>query len=123
MARILVVDDDFQVRLVLEKMLVKNGYDVVLADNGDEGLKHFRNEQFDLVLTDIIMPEKDGIELIRIMKKERPDAKIIAFSGGGRLGTEDYLEVSKKFGANEVLTKPVDKSTILGCIKGLILSE
>ena len=76
----------------------------------------FRSEKPDLVVTDIIMPEKEGIETIRDIRGEVPDAKIIAISGGGRIGNTDFLQIARKMGAIDALPKPFDPDDLLGRI-------
>ncbi len=108
MSKILVIDDDPMVRKAIERILDRKGYDVVMADDGRRGLKLFESEQPDLVITDIIMPEREGIETIRAIHKIRPGAKIIAISGGGRVGNVDFLTLAAKLGAREIIAKPFD---------------
>jgi two-component system chemotaxis response regulator CheY len=94
MPKILVIDDDPLVRSTIARLLSRAGYDFVLAGDGKRGLELFESEQPELVITDLIMPEKEGIETIRAIREMRPEAKIIAISGGGRLGNLDLLKVS-----------------------------
>jgi CheY-like chemotaxis protein len=89
MHKILVIDDNVVVRNTIIQMLESEGYEVVSAEDGRRGLSVFRSEKPDLVITDIIMPEKEGIETIRDIRGEAPDTKIIAISGGGRMGNTD----------------------------------
>lgn len=108
MARILLIDDDLQVRMVLEGFLVHDGHQVVTAANGKEAQKLLGNEPFDLVLTDIVMPEQDGFEVIMhlIAQPERP--RIIAISGGSpTLSQQLILSMSSKLPIERVLSKPV----------------
>ncbi|MBF0227143.1 MAG: response regulator [Desulfobacterales bacterium] len=120
MAKILVIDDDDQIRQMLKKMIELEGYEVYEAEDGNVGVKLAQSNNFDLVITDIIMPEKEGIETIRELKKAFPDIKIIAISGGGRIGPDSYLELAKKLGASETLSKPVKKNVLMDAIKRLI---
>lgn len=106
MARILVVDDEEIVRVTLRQMLEKAGHQVFEAANGLEALRAFEKREADLVITDIIMPEKEGIETIMELRQRKPDLKIIAMSGGGRTGTMEYLHLAKSLGADNVLPKP-----------------
>jgi len=103
---ILLIDDDVAVLRTLEIMLGDRGYDVVTAKDGVEGLRLFQKNHPDLVITDLVMPEKEGIETIIEMRRERPDAKIIAISGGGRMHNERFLEMAASLGAAAVLPKP-----------------
>jgi DNA-binding response OmpR family regulator len=116
MPKILVIDDDALVRHTISRILERSGYQVVLAEDGAEGVAKFRNERPDLVITDLIMPEKEGIETIIEMRREDPAARIIAVSGGGRLGAMDFLVVAHKLGAGEILRKPFEPAELLGCV-------
>ena len=106
MAKILLVDDDPLVVESLLSAMESKGHAVVTASNGIKALKKFDQSAFDLVVTDIIMPEMDGIETILEMRRKRSNAKIVAISGGGRIGNVDYLEMAKKLGAIAVIKKP-----------------
>jgi PAS domain S-box-containing protein len=116
-ARILVVDDELGVRTFLQKVLADAGYTVLVAEDGGQALKMVRAQRFDLVLTDLVMPEKEGIEIIRSMHKELPDLKIIAMSGafGG-----EFLKVAKRLGANSTLAKPVAPEQLISAVRGVL---
>jgi CheY-like chemotaxis protein len=120
MALILVIDDDEQVLDMLYESLTREGYDVLKASNGEQGLRLCRENSVDLIITDIIMPEKEGIETIIELRQDFPNVKIIAISGGGRAGTKDYLQMAKIFGVQRTFTKPVAREQLLGAIKELI---
>jgi len=107
-SKILVIDDDVVVRTAMVQFLADLGYDVVSAEDGQRGMRLFRSEKPDLVITDIIMPEKEGIQTIAEIRRERPDAKVIAVSGGGRIGNTDFLKIARQLGATDVIAKPVD---------------
>lgn len=115
--KILVIDDDYFVRYTLARILRANGYEVVTAADGELGMNVFRSTAPDLVITDIIMPNQEGIETIRLMRRERPDSKIIAISGGARIGNLDVLELAQKLGADEVIHKPFDAAELLGRVR------
>ena len=100
MSRILVIEDDDEVRALLESLLTRDGHVVATAANGKQGVAAFLAEPFDLVITDIIMPEKDGIEAIMDLRRGRPDLKLIAISGGGRAEPQNYLPSAQLRGAN-----------------------
>jgi DNA-binding NtrC family response regulator len=117
---ILIIDDDERTRKLFRKILETEGYKVSEASNGNEGIKLFRKEPADLVITDIIMPEKEGIETIMELRKDFPDVKIIAMSGGGLVEADSYLEMAKKMGATEVLTKPIKNDELLKIIKDIL---
>lgn len=120
MARILVIDDDEQVLDMLYESLTREGFDVLKASNGEQGLRIYRQEPVDLIITDILMPEKEGIETIIELRQDFPDVKIIAMSGGGRIGTKDYLHLAKIFGVQRTFTKPVAREQLLDAIKELL---
>lgn len=113
MARILVIDDEDLVRFTVEQILTAAGHVVATAENGAAGLRHQREIPFDLVITDIMMPEQDGIETIRALKAEFPNLPIIAISGGGRMGNMNYLEMAKDFGVASTIPKPFTPEDIL----------
>jgi DNA-binding response OmpR family regulator len=117
--KILVIDDEYLVRYTLARLLRAKGYEVVTAADGERGMTVFRSAAPDLVITDIIMPEQEGIETIRLMRRERPDAKIIAISGGARFGDLDVLEIARKLGADDVIPKPFDAAELLSRISQL----
>ncbi len=121
MAQILIIDDDDIIRRMLSLMLTKAGYDVLAAADGEEGLKQFRNNEIDLVITDLIMPEKEGIEMIMELKTDFPDVKIIAMSGGAQMGPEGYLQLADALGAQRTLKKPIARDELLRSIKEILL--
>ena len=94
MARILVIDDDDQILRTLHQVLEMEGHEVVDASNGKEGIKLFRENGADLIITDIVMPEKEGLETIMELRRDFPDIKVIAISGGGRVDPESYLTLA-----------------------------
>ena len=120
MARILIIDDEPQIRSMLKLMLERDGYEVVEAPDGVEGIKVYRQNPADLIITDLIMPNKDGIGMIIELKKEFPDVKIIAMSGGGLNKPEGYLKGAKKLGAACTLTKPIDREEMLKAVKDIL---
>ena len=120
MARILIIDDEPQIRSMLTLMLERDGYEVVEAPDGVEGIKAYRQHPADLIITDLIMPNKDGIGMIIDLKKEFPDVKIIAMSGGGLNKPDGYLKGAKKLGASCTLTKPIDREEMLQAVRDII---
>lgn len=120
MAKILTIDDDEQILMLLKMMLTSAGHEVVQANNGKLGAQLYRQEPTDVIITDIIMPDKEGIEIIVELKKEYPDAKIIAISGGGRFGPEQFLALAKNLGAKMTVTKPFKKEQILAAIDSVL---
>jgi CheY-like chemotaxis protein len=119
MPRILIVDDDDLVRSVLRQMLEPEGYTVTEAPDGRVGLARWREEPADLLLTDLLMPEQDGIEIIGAVRQGWPGSKIIAMTGGGNLGF-DYLPVAQQMGAHKTLHKPIDRVTLLAAIEEVL---
>ena len=120
MRRILIIDDDHHILLMIKKMLERAGYEVDLASNGNEGLELFKKLPVDLVITDIIMPEKEGLETIREMKRLRSDLKIIAMSGGGKVSSDNYLNTARIFGASKILTKPFTQKQMVSAVQVLL---
>lgn len=120
MAKILLIDDDDDVRRTLVRMLQMAGHEVHEATDGDSGLALFEELKPDLVITDILMPEKEGIETIMILKREHPDVKILAISGGGRSGAMDFLEMARSLGADQVLQKPFRRADLLDLVAKLL---
>ena len=122
MALILIIDDEPQIRSMLKLMLERDGYQVAEAPDGIKGIKIYRQNPADLIITDLIMPNKDGIGMIIELKKEFPDVKIIAMSGGGLNKPEGYLKGAKKLGAACTLTKPIDRDEMLKAVKDVLKS-
>ena len=120
MERILVIDDDAQVLDVFHLILASEGYEVLKAFNGNEGIKLHREDPVDLIITDLIMPEKEGIETIRELTAEFPEVKIIAISGGGRVTSDNYLPMAKMFGAKRTLVKPVERNDLVKAVKEVL---
>ncbi|KAA3619493.1 MAG: response regulator [Calditrichaeota bacterium] len=123
MQRIMIIDDEADIRGMLKKMLEREEYEVIVSSNGKEGLELFSKEPTDLVITDIVMPEKEGIETITELKKHYRDVKIIAMSGGGNAGVENYLRMAKAFGANRTLAKPFQRIQLLTAVKDLLFED
>ena len=112
MPRILLVDDDEPLRTLLRLVLVHMGYEVVEASNGKEAVKLLQPAPPDLVLTDIVMPEQEGLETITVVRRLHPAMKIIAMSGCGRIKAIDYLKIAKMMGADRVLAKPFSNAEL-----------
>ena len=108
MKRILVIDDDPIMRDTIKDILQFEGYSVADAADGKEGMELMQNEQFHMIVTDVLMPEKDGIEVIIEAKNRYPDVKVIAISGGGYISAENYLKMARDLGASATVVKPFD---------------
>lgn len=123
MAKILIIDDDPSILTMLTRMLEKAGYEVDIACNGSEGLKKIENFPPDLLVTDIVMPEKEGLELISYLREKNPGLKIVAISGGGRFHYEGYLTSAKLLGADLTFQKPLVHKEFVQAVTDLINTE
>jgi DNA-binding response OmpR family regulator len=117
MARILVIDDDEIVNTMIVQMLSEQGHKADAAWNGNQGLKLMETIPYDLVVTDIIMPEKEGIETINIIRQKSRTLPIIAISGGGKIGSQQYLSLAHQFGADYIFHKPFRKEPFLDAVR------
>jgi len=120
MAKILVFDDEPSILLMIKKMLEKAGHEVDIALNGKDGMELFEKNKPDLVITDIIMPIKEGLETILELRKKHPGLKIIAISGGGRIGPDGYLPGAKLLGADMVFQKPLVQKEFMEAVSMLL---
>jgi YesN/AraC family two-component response regulator len=120
MARILIIDDESAIALMLKKMVEKSGHEARMAANGNDGLLLFDTFKPHLLITDIVMPEKEGLELIFELRRKNPKLKIIAISGGGRFHYEGYLTSAKHLGADKVFQKPLDLKELMSGISELL---
>lgn len=116
---ILFVDDEEQIRIVFKQVLEKFRYKVMIASNGNEAMRIFRIKPADLIITDIVMPEKDGLTFIHEVLEEFPGTKIIAITGNRQFGSEMELNIAATLGAKSVFTKPIKVSKLLEVIKAL----
>ena len=105
---------------MLKQTFERAGYDVATADNGRIGIELYDKKPFDVVITDLIMPDMEGIETISILRKKNPEIKVIAISGGGRNSPDDYLHLAGKLGAAHTFAKPVDRKKLLNAVGALI---
>jgi DNA-binding response OmpR family regulator len=119
-ATVLVIDDDPDMVESLAMMLGDHGFPVLTANDGVRGLEMFREYKPAVVLTDILMPEQDGIEVIMTMRRERPGVKIIAISGSGRIGSTDFLTMARKLGADAAFEKGRNASELLELLKAML---
>jgi len=116
-AHICLIEDTELIRETLKRILEKLGHTVRPATNGREGLELCSAMKFDVVITDIIMPEVEGIEVLRTIKKESPTTRVIAMSGGGRVGNMDFLKIAESLGADAILYKPVTKAEFMQALE------
>ncbi len=116
MARILVIDDEDELRSMLRQMLEHVGHEVSEAINGAAGIELYERDTPDLIITDIIMSENEGVETIIALRRANPALPIIAISGGGRLDATDFLSMAKKLGARHTLTKPFRRDQLLQAV-------
>ena len=107
MANILLVEDEALVSQTLSTAMESRGHTVVAAANGFQGLKKFGEGTYDLVITDIIMPDMEGIGMIMEMRRVTPNARIVAISGGGRTGNVEFLKMARNLGAMATMQKPI----------------
>lgn len=120
MSRVLIIDDDEQILSLVRRILEREGHEVLDACDGNQGTKLCRQTRIDLVITDIIMPEKEGLETIIELKRALPGIKIIAISGGARIEPGDYLNMAAKLGAQRTLTKPFNREDLLQAVRDLL---
>jgi CheY-like chemotaxis protein len=120
MASILIIDDDEQVLAMLGQTLEREGYDVVKAFEGEAAVMQYREQPTDLIITDLLMPGQEGLETIIELRREFPDVKIIAMSGGGRINPGHILNLAKGLGAQYTFMKPVDRKELLDAIQEMI---
>ena len=118
--RILVIDDESGFRKLFIQKLAGKGYEIIEACDGKEGLKLYHETRPDLVITDLVMPEKEGIETITELKREFPNVKIIAVSGGGRNVPDAYLNIAKSLGAERIFHKPIDWPEMIKAVRELL---
>ncbi|MFH1153115.1 MAG: response regulator [Pseudomonadota bacterium] len=123
MKKILIIDDEPQIRSMLKMLFEREGFHVVVACDGKEGTRLFEQDPADLVITDLIMPEKEGVETIRELRKKNPVLPIVAMSGGGRSAPDGYLHMAKLLGANAVFKKPIAKEDLLKIVRDLGLER
>lgn len=130
MSSILIIDDEEDIRDALEMVLESAGYEVRTASNGNEAIELQRSEPADLIITDIIMPEKDGVNTIKEIRQEFPGIRIIAISGGGgvdlltyrpeAIKTSAYLSAAKEAGADQIFTKPFERKDLIQAVDELL---
>ena len=120
MSRILVIDDEKHIRNIIKKFLEKENYTVDVAENGRIGLGLYNKNPADVVITDLFMPEKDGLETIRELLVGNCDAKCIMISGDFFRNGVNYQQIAKRFGVIHTLPKPLDFMELLNLVKGML---
>jgi len=123
MAAILIVDDDDAYRGIVAQLLARAGHEVTEAADGKAGITCYRAQPFDLVFTDMIMAEMDGLEVIREIRRLNPQARIVAMSGGVAVAPRAYLQLAGHLGADRTLLKPFTAATLLGTVAELLAAE
>lgn len=121
--RILIIEDDSEVRELLGTVLARAGYDIAMASDGIEGIHSFRTDPADLIITDLVMPGKEGLETIVDLRREFPDLKIIAISGGGLDGQNNYLNAARLCGATMTFRKPFKNQEIIDAVNELLVKK
>lgn len=120
MARILVIDDQLDVRTILSRLLAGAGHDTVTASNGLDGLRLHEQQSFDLIITDIVMPEKEGLETIRDLRRKDKTVRLIAISG---FTDSPYLECARLLGADRILGKPCSRDDLLAAVEAVLSAK
>jgi two-component system cell cycle response regulator CpdR len=123
MPGILIVEDDKELREMLKISLLRNNFTVLEAENGKDAIVHFKPLLTDLVVTDLIMPEEDGLKVVIKLKELKPSIKIIAISGGGKVGPGSYLNLAKVLGADAIYSKPFSINDLVIKIEELLSTE
>ena len=123
MPGVLIVEDEKELREMLKISLIRRKFTVFEADNGKEAIIHFKPSITDLVVTDLIMPEEDGLKVIIKLRELKPSIKIIAISGGGKAGPGSYLNLAKALGADAIYSKPFSINDLIAKIEELLNNE
>jgi len=123
MPGVLLVEDDKELREMLKMSLLRRSFTVLEAENGKDAITHFKPFLTDLVVTDLIMPEEDGLKVIIKLRELKPSIKIIAISGGGKVGPGSYLNLAKALGADAIYSKPFSINDLILKIEQLLDNE
>jgi DNA-binding response OmpR family regulator len=123
MPGILIVEDDNDLREMLKVSLIRKRFTVLDVENGKDAIIHFKPTVTDLVVTDLIMPEEDGLKVIMKLREIKPSIKIIAISGGGKAGPGSYLNMAKALGADAIYSKPFSVNELITKIEELLSDE
>ena len=121
--RVLVIDDDDAIRLFIRRVLEHHRYEVMEARDGDEGIRVYRSSKPDLVLLDLYMPEKDGLETLKELRQEKPPPKVVTMSGGGPKYDVTILQSARFLGSNSALVKPFSIGELLELVRGMLAGE
>src|SRR6185503_8005707 len=117
MQRILLIDDNDEMRGMLGQMIRDAGFEVVLASNGNEGIEKYRSAPADLIITDILMPGKGGLQTIVELRRDYPKAKVIAMSGGFKNESSDHPALAQILGVDFILAKPFSSTELFSAVK------
>jgi len=117
---ILIIDDEVDIITMLKRLFERKGFNVLTASDGVQGIEVFKENKIDLVITDIIMPEKEGVEVIFELQRDNPNCKIIAVSGGGYLNPQDYLSTAREIGVSATFSKPFDTQQLVAKVQELL---
>ena len=120
MACILLIEDEPQVRGLLRETLEQEGHEVIACKNGDDGLSQYKTGFTNLVILDLILPEKDGFEILHELKQQDPQVKVLAISGGFTPEVVNVLHIAQRLGAQEILAKPFDLKKFLLVVNQLL---
>jgi len=123
MPGVLIVEDDKELREMLKMSLIRRNFTVIEAENGKDAITHFKPFITDLVVTDLIMPEEDGLKVVIKLRELKPSIKIIAISGGGKVGPGSYLNLAKALGADAIYSKPFSINDLIAKIEQLLDNE
>ena len=123
MPGVLIVEDDKELREMLKLSLLRRNFTVFEAENGKSAITHFKPLITDLVVTDLIMPEEDGLKVVIKLRELKPSIKIIAISGGGKVGPGSYLNLAKALGADAIYSKPFSINDLIAKIEQLLDNE
>lgn len=123
MPKVLIIDDEEDIRTVLKDMLGMSGYEVDTAEDGRKAKELYDKTEYDVVITDIIMPEQDGFEVILDYRSKNQIDRVIAISGGGRTSSEDYLNIASHFGVSSIFSKPPNYKDLIAKVDEIVASH
>jgi DNA-binding response OmpR family regulator len=122
-SRILIVDDDYDMRQTIKAILEEDNYDLAEAEDGNAAIRYIKNNPVDMIIVDIIMPDKDGIEVITETSVSHPHVKILSLSGGGLIDASAHLHTASQLGADDTLVKPFKNKELIEKVRNLIKKE